>query len=152
MKPRPQNGPRGPPPPGMRVPQGMPPPGSARPMTPNGQQPRIMSPNQQRPMTPSQQQRAMTPNGGQQFPLTPSQEARAMGPGSQRAMSPDQVPLPESPRIMSPAQGRPSSPSGQQAGRRIPPGPSPMNPVVLISAGSPPASSPMRKPVPGQAL
>jgi hypothetical protein len=150
VKPRPQqNSPRGPPPPGMRVPQGMPPPGSARPMTPNGQQPKAMTANQQRPMTPSQQQRAMTPTGGQQFPLTPSQEARSMSPGSQqRSASPAQVPLPESPR----APSRPSSPSGQHAGRKGPPGPSPMNPVAFIGAGSPPTSAPIRKPVPGQAL
>jgi hypothetical protein len=121
----------------MRAPQGMQP---GRPMTPNGQQPRPMSPSQQqRPMTPSQQQRAMTPNGSDQFPLTPGQAS---------PRSPAMVPLPASP---SPG-GRARSPSvAQQSGRKSPPGPSPMNNIAFVS-GSPPTSAPIRKPVPGQAL
>ncbi|KAE9363621.1 hypothetical protein N431DRAFT_115821 [Stipitochalara longipes BDJ] len=150
VKPRPQqNGPRGPPPPGMRVPQQQPrsmsPAGQARPMTPNGQQPRPMSPSQQRPMT---------PNG---------QHPRSMSPSMQRPMTPNgQHPRPMSPSQQRPMQGRPASPSQMQSRRNSPPGPSAMNPQYSPSSsppgpqfvsGSPPNNSPIgRKPVPGQAM
>ncbi|KAN0104611.1 hypothetical protein V8E51_010356 [Hyaloscypha variabilis] len=148
VKPRPQqNGPRGPPPPGMRVPQQQPRPmsPSGRPMTPNGQHPRPMSPSQQRPMT---------PNG---------QHPRPMSPSTQRPMTPNgQHPRPMSPSQQRPMQGRPGSPSQMQARRNSPPGPSAMNPQYSPSnsppgpgfaSGSPPNNSPIgRKPVPGQAM
>lgn len=141
VKPRPQqNGPRGPPPPGMRVP---------------GQQPRPMSPgmNQQpRPMSPGMNQgpRSMSPAGNR----SQNPQGRPMTPQG-RPMTPNGGPQYNPQRPMTPngQQSRPRSPSAAQMQdrRNSPPGPSPMNPAPKI--GSPPgASAPVtRKPV-GQAM
>ncbi|RFU30573.1 hypothetical protein B7463_g5784, partial [Scytalidium lignicola] len=78
VKPRPpQNGPRGPPPPGMRPgPQG-------RPMSPaTNQGPRPMSPAQARPMSPAQA-RPMSP--AQNRPMTPTSQGRPASPAQQQA-------------------------------------------------------------------
>ncbi|KAH8804682.1 hypothetical protein F5884DRAFT_421717 [Xylogone sp. PMI_703] len=102
VKPRPpQNGPRGPPPPGMRPgPQG-------RPMSPANQGPRPMSPAQARPMSPAQAR-----------PMSPAmkQGPRPMSPAQNGPVTPTN-------------QGRPASPAQQQARRLTPPGPSAMNPA-----------------------
>jgi hypothetical protein len=78
VKPRPQqNGPRGPPPPGMRVPQ------QGCPMSPamNQGPPRAMSPAGNRPMTP--QGRPMTPTGpNPQNQMTPQNRGRPRSPSA----------------------------------------------------------------------
>jgi len=150
VKPRPQqNGPRGPPPPGMRVPNQGP-----RPMSPSmNQGPRPMSPGMKqgpRPMSPAMNQgppRSMSPAGNR--PMTPN--GRPMTPQG-RPMTPTGAPQ-STPNSQ---QSRPRSPSVAQMKdrRNSPPGPSPMNPNPNpIVSGSPPnpAGPLARKPV-GQAM
>ncbi|KAK0102045.1 hypothetical protein ONS96_006011 [Cadophora gregata f. sp. sojae] len=127
VKPRPmQNGPRGPPPPGMRGP-----------------------PQQQRPMSPAMNGQRMAPNALQIRPSTPNgQHPRPASPaGSMQQRQPR-------PMVPGQDQGRPRSNSAAQMQRpRMGPGPSQMNPAPQFEgAGSPPQGFIGRKPVPGQAL
>lgn len=131
VKPRPmQNGPRGPPPPGMRGP-----------------------PQQQRPMSPGMNGQRMAPNALQIRPSTPNgQHPRPASPaGSMQQRQPR-------PMVQGQDQGRARSNSAAQMQRpRMGPGPSQMNPnpnpmPQFDGAGSPPQGSIGRKPVPGQAL
>ncbi len=123
VKPRPQDNARSPPLAGIRLPQQNS--QQQRPVTPQGQAPRPMSPAS-RPMTPNSQ-RPTTPNGQQQRPLTPQGSSRPMtpqgGPRNLRAPGP-------APKTPFQFDGPSSSP---------PTGPLPVGPVS-------------RKPVPGQAL
>ncbi|KAL2061973.1 hypothetical protein VTL71DRAFT_7351 [Oculimacula yallundae] len=129
VKPRPmQNGPRGPPPPGMR------------------------GPPQQRPMSPGMNGQRMAPNALQIRPSTPNgQHPRPASPaGSMQQRQPR-------PMVQGQDGGRARSNSAAQTQRpRIAPGPSQMNPMPMPQfdgAGSPPQGSIVgRKPVPGQAL
>ena len=154
VKPRPSNGPRGGPPPGMRGPNG-PGPGPGRPMG------RPMSPAggrnspgprmRQGPLGDGRQSPspygAPPPNAGMSpsyaFPAAPG----ALTPGGRPRNSSDPFARPPGGgRPMSPAGHRPRSNSGSQLapqGGRLPAGPSRMNPNA---SGSPPMQHSPRNP------
>lgn len=143
VKPRPQqNGPRGGPPPNMRIATNgrVSPPAkqSPGPMTPNKNGPRPMSPGQlMTPVNGSPQARPMTPNGPQYTPQRPTtpvgQQSRPMTPSS------------------SAQQARPMTPTSSASAPRIttPIPSSPMSMKTIGQSGPPPAArgAVIRKPV-----
>ncbi|KAI9054935.1 hypothetical protein LZ554_002078 [Drepanopeziza brunnea f. sp. 'monogermtubi'] len=128
------------PPPGMRgfAPKGVKAPRMAplqiRPHTPNGQQ---YGPES--PAGSMHQGQPMTPNGQQFYPASPAgsmQQHPSSPAGSMRSSPPQQRPHANS--------------AAQGPAARLSPGPSPMNPATMPESGRP--TTPIRKPVPGQAL
>ena len=182
VKPRaPQGGPRGPPPPGMRMPPGQmrpmgPPRGAPRPMSPAGgrQSPRPY-PNGPFPGPPSGRQSPAPQQSGAPRPMSPAMGAGhspvgyvaqppPLSPGNGRSSPGPQFPQP---RSMSPSGNRSRSNSMQSnGGTRSPPGPSRMNPgprpapgpgmPESLRSGSPQPGMQVgkvtRKPTPGQAM